>query len=376
MSHHLTKLLGAGLAGLLCAAVLFAPPRASAEEEQTGEQIYRAACAACHGNDGRGQPRERRGFDVEPPDFSDCSFSSREADRDWGAVVARGGPARAFSELMPAFGEALTEAEIQRAVDHARGFCPEEGWPRGNLNFPRAMFTEKAFPEDEALLVVGGTVRDLPGFTSKLIYEQRFGAANQFEVVVPFAFEERAPGSPGGGGWKGGLGDAALGLKRAIVHSDRTGSILALAAELILPTGNADRDFGKGTFVFEPFLAAGQSLGSAGFVQALVALEVPFDPNRASMEALWRLVYGKTFTVFGGRIFSPMVEVLGAQPLESGASSEWDVVPQAQIAISPRQHLLANVAVRIPVEPNTGRAPQVFVYLLWDWYDGSLSDGW
>ncbi len=38
----------------------------------SGEQLYRTACAACHGNDGRGQPIAVRGFELEPPDFTDC----------------------------------------------------------------------------------------------------------------------------------------------------------------------------------------------------------------------------------------------------------------------------------------------------------------
>ncbi|HUG43948.1 MAG TPA: c-type cytochrome [Acidobacteriota bacterium] len=39
---------------------------------QTGEALYRAACAACHGSDGRGAPRERVGFDIPLPDFTAC----------------------------------------------------------------------------------------------------------------------------------------------------------------------------------------------------------------------------------------------------------------------------------------------------------------
>ena len=38
----------------------------------TGKQLYDAACAACHGPDGRGQPIAVRGFETDPPDFTDC----------------------------------------------------------------------------------------------------------------------------------------------------------------------------------------------------------------------------------------------------------------------------------------------------------------
>jgi hypothetical protein len=33
-----------------------------------------------------------------------------------------------------------------------RTFCASDAWPRGELNLPRALVTEKAFPEDEAVL--------------------------------------------------------------------------------------------------------------------------------------------------------------------------------------------------------------------------------
>ena len=52
---------------------------------------------------------------------------------------------------MPAFGDALSPEDIALAVSHLRTFCTEAAWPRGDLNLPRAFFTEKAFPENEAV---------------------------------------------------------------------------------------------------------------------------------------------------------------------------------------------------------------------------------
>src|SRR5687767_11975192 len=75
-------------------------PRAAPEE---GRRLYRAACAACHGPDGRGQPRATVGFDTPLPDFTDCAFATPEPDVDWIAITHRGGPARAFDRRMPAF---------------------------------------------------------------------------------------------------------------------------------------------------------------------------------------------------------------------------------------------------------------------------------
>ena len=89
---------------------------------------------------------------MEPPDFTDCSLTTPEADLDWYSVIHQGGPARGFDRMMPAFGDELSEDEIARVIAHIRGFCKERGWPHGDLNMPRALVTEKAYPENEAVL--------------------------------------------------------------------------------------------------------------------------------------------------------------------------------------------------------------------------------
>src|SRR6185503_14287737 len=117
-----------------------------------GDGIYQAACVTCHGADGRGAPRASVGFDTPLPDFTDCAFTTAEADVDWQAVVHEGGRVRGLSRRMPAFGDALSRSQITAVVGYIRRFCGDDRWPRGDLNFPRAFFTEKAFPENEVVL--------------------------------------------------------------------------------------------------------------------------------------------------------------------------------------------------------------------------------
>ncbi len=104
---------------------------------RTGAELYQAACAACHGVRGTGSEQSRVGFDLPLPDFTDCNFATREANADWLAVAHDGGPARAFSKIMPAFGDALGDDELERVLDHIRSFCSDADWPRGELNLPR-----------------------------------------------------------------------------------------------------------------------------------------------------------------------------------------------------------------------------------------------
>ncbi|MFO7654886.1 MAG: c-type cytochrome [Candidatus Krumholzibacteriia bacterium] len=391
-SHPLAKLatflrtsaLLVPLAAVLMAAP--APARGAAADPAgtrlAGREIYAAACAACHGMDGTGAPPSTLAFDTPMPDFTDCSFASREPDADWVAVTHQGGPARGFAPMMPAFGDTLDVDQIQRAVDHVRGFCGDDAWPRGDLNLPRAMFTEKAFPEDEAVLTVGATVEGRTEIPVELLYGKRLGVRNQLEVAVPFTLRERLdPASADGSatdGWEAGLGDVALGLKRVMWHSLAAGSIVTATAEFVLPTGDEDDGFGSGTTVFEPFLTYGQILpADLGFLQFQGGAELPFDRDRTGEEGFWRGVWGRTFEqAHWGRAWSPMVELLGSRELVSGADVQWDLAPQVQVSLNTRQHVLGNLAVRLPLTDAADRPTEIYLYILWDWFDGGLTEGW
>jgi len=319
------------------------------------------------------------GFATPLPDFTDCSFASREPDADWIGVAHAGGPSRGFAPMMPAFGDALSVAQLEGVMAYVRGFCGDESWPRGELNMPRAMFTEKAYVEDEFVVTLGGALEEPAAVDAELVYETRFGARNQLEVVVPFglsmAEQEGASGDLGGAAF--GIGDVAFGVKRVVAHSAASGTIFSAAAELILPTGDEADGFGRGTGVFEPFVAFGQLLPGDSFVHLQAGGEVPFDSDKGELEAFGRAALGTTF-VQGrwGRAWSPIVEVLAKRELEDGAETVLDVVPQLQVSLNTRQHVLVNVAVRVPVSDRDERPTALFVYLLWDWFDGGFGEGW
>jgi mono/diheme cytochrome c family protein len=339
---------------------------------RNGAELYNAACAACHARDGRGTNPAVLGFDTPIPDFTECAFASVEPDEDWLAVSHDGGPARGFSRRMPAFGDALTEVELLQVLDYVRAFCGDPAWPRGELNMPRPLVTEKAFPENEAVLTTTLNATGPGEIGNEFLYERRLGARTQYEIVVPVLMQEADTG-----GWNRGLGDIAVAVKHVLTHSLQRGHLLSAAGELILPTGKESLGLGRGVTIFEPFVAFGQLLPADGFVQLQAGLELPFDTDRASREAFWRVAIGKTFTQGRfGRSWSPMVEWLGARDFENGASARWDVVPQFQVTLNRRQHLMINAGVRIPVNERAGRSTQVITYFLWDWFDGGLLDGW
>ena len=338
----------------------------------TGPGLFQAACAACHGADGTGAPQTQVAFDTPLPDFTDCSFATREPDADWLAVAHQGGPVRGFAREMPAFGDALTEAALQQVLDHIRTLCTSAAWPRGELNLPRPLVTEKAYPEDEAVVATAIDAENEAAVRSEIVYEKRFGARNQLEIVVPFGFREEA-----GGGWTGGrLGDVAVGVKRALYHSVQSGTIVSITGEVVLPTGEREAGFGKGTTLVEPFISVGQVLPADAFLHLQGGTELPLSRDDATDELFFRGALGKSFTHGRwGRTWSPMVEMLGSRELESGATTHWDLVPQMQVTLNKRQHVMLNAGVRIPVD-DPGRDTQFVLYLLWDWFDGGFWEGW
>jgi hypothetical protein len=337
-----------------------------------GQRLYETACAACHGADGRGVAQPLLGFEVAVPDFTDCSFVTVEPDEDWMAVAHDGGPARGFDRRMPAFGEAMSTEQLQHTIDYIRGFCSDPDWPPGDLNLPRPLVTEKAFPENEFVWTTTVAATGAGRVGNELLYEQRIGARSQYEVVVPLLVQEGASG-----GWNRGLGDIALALKHVVHHSRARSNIVSVAAEIVLPTGKETEGLGGGVTIFEPFVAFGQMLPAGGFVQAQAGFELPFDTDSAGREAFWRAAAGRTFTQARfGRAWSPMIELLGARELEGGATTHWDLAPQMQVTLNRRQHLMINAGFRIPVNDRAGRSTQFIAYFLWDWFDGGLREGW
>ncbi len=353
-------------------------PQTAALKLDTGKEIYEAACVACHGPDGKGQPQTTVGFQKPDtfPDFTLCDQTTPEDNYAWKSIIRDGGPSRGFSQIMPAFGDALTSDQIDKVIQYLRGFCKEPAWPRGELNLPRALVTEKAFPEKEVVITTSVNARGGPGVSNEIVHEQRLSLRDQLEVSVPVEFTR-----PERGLWYGGVGDVGLGLKHELfsrLPSLSNGSILSLQGEIILPSGNKARGLGTGVATFETFAAFGQLLPAKTFIQAQVGADLPTHPDVAPQSVFFRTALGKSFNQNRGlgRQWSPMVEFLADRDLSSGAQTNWDVLPECQVTLSARQHVRANFGVRVPATNSAGRPIQLMFYLLWDWQDGKLREGW
>ena len=273
---------------------------------------------------------------------------------------------------MPALDEALTSEQIDKVIGYMRGFCKNNHWARGELNLPRALVTEKAYPENETVVSTAVNAQGAPGVETHIIHEQRFGMRNQIEVDVPVNFADQNHT------WYGGVGDTTLGLKHEVFSSLRTGSIFSVQGSLLIPSGNRARGFGSGTTSFETFGAFDQLFRSNTFLQVQAGGELPVHTDIAPRSMFWNTALGQSFAADHGlgRLWSPMVEFLGSRDFATGAKTDWDILPQMQVTISHRQHIRGNLGVRVPVNNTSGRQVQIMFYLLWDWGDGRLNEGW
>ncbi len=345
-----------------------------------GAALYRAACAVCHGSTGQGRTATELGFAIPMPDFTDCNFTSREPAADWVGIAHDGGPVRGFDPLMPAFGEALTMEQLKTVVDYVKSFCINKRYPDGKFNLPASLFTTKAFLEDEFVYSLSGSVGEPFSIIGEFASAKRVGAKHQFEVAIPFGWQQVRLSDTNGTTeyrWGEGVGDIGFEYKLNLFSSLRSGSIMSFATEVIVPTGDEADGLGDGLVKFEPSLLFGQLIPVLGFIQLQVGAEISTDIVDASHELFWRAVFGHTF-IRGdfGKAWSPMIELLGGIELEEDAEVEWDIVPQLQVTLNTRQHIMFGLGARIPLSEFEPEKIQPMIYLRWDWFDGGFFEGW
>ena len=277
-----------------------------------------------------------------------------------------GGRVRGLDRMMPAFGGALTDEEISRSVDYVRGLLPDlPDWPLGELNLPRALFTEKAFPENEVVLtstIAAARARQRDERAGLRAAARRAGDVRGRRAVRRAGPDRtHRAGGTASTGWTAGLGDLGFAFKDAVVQSARTGSILALGLDVSVPTGRTDQGLGAGVTVFDPFVAFGQILPAGSFAQAHAGVDLPVDTTIAKPDVFWRALLGWSVSAHRfGRMYSPMLEVLGTRELDTaGAVVTWDLVPQMQVTLSRRKHVRVDVGAEVPVNQTADRHVQL-----------------
>ena len=294
--------------------------------------MWDAWCARCHAADGTGKIAEPT-VTVEPMDFTDCKVTSPEPDADWERAIAKGGPGVGLSPEMPAFEDSLTPAQVAAFVSHIRGFCKESGWPSGNANFPRPIITEKAFPENEFLILPA--ISHDREFELKGIYERRLGKRSMFEIGLPITND--------------GVDEVELAVKHALRSSDH--AIVSLGLETVVA-----RDIA----VFEPFVSAGAMLRD-WYLQGQLKYELPTDRALASRALVYNAYLGRDTSA------APNTWTLGVEL--NGENRELALTPQVRKGLTGTGALAASIGVTLPLNEREERGVRWVGYLLWEYLE-------
>ena len=330
--------------------------------------MWGAWCARCHAEDGSGRVDEPT-ITVAPMDFTDCRVASAEPDVDWERAIAKGGPGVGLSPQMPGFEDSLSAGQISAFVSHMRSFCSEPDWPSGNANFPRPILTEKAFPENEFLILpaVSHWNEDpAPSITAAslvALYERRIGKRSMIELEVPLTATNSLTQ------WTKGLGDIAIGFKHAIYDRGDTPRIVSVGLEAVVPTGDRFKDHGSGTMIFEPFISAGTVVRD-WYAQTELKAEFPRDRFRADRAMIYNAYLGRDLSA-APDAWTLGVELNGevAFPLEGVRTHHIALTPQARKGLTGTGALAASFGVMLPVNNREAQGVRWVGYLLWEYLE-------
>lgn len=332
-----------------------------------GADTFRTNCATCHGVDGGPDPDSAlvQSLGVVPANFADALFNSREPLSDWKIVVTDGGPALGFSDKMPAFGESLSEEDIDAVLEFIKTLGGDHDYPDGSLNLFLPIRTRKAFPEDE--WVWKQRYSGLEGdnvWKNTLEYEFRLGERWQGVLEVNHATA----------GGESGFGHFEPGFKYVLKHDRSNGFIATLGGNLGVPLASEE------DWELLPYLALGKVLGDQWTLQSSARLKLNLDDSDGNVAEFAGILHW-VHTQQPRSVF-PALEVIAEVPFHRGSGQyrkdtvQWSLIPQARIGLSKRGHVALNAGVELPVNDTWRYDWRAYVFLIWDFADGGFFEGW
>lgn len=334
---------------------------------ERGMQVYSANCAVCHGAEGRPDADSAvvKGLGVMPANFSDALFNSREPASTWKVVITLGGPAMGFSDMMPAFGETLSEQDIDAVLAYIKTLGGEHDYPDGKLNLFLPVRTKKAFPEDEWVWKQRFTGQDGDdAWKNTLEYEFRVGRRGQGILELTHESE----------GDQSDFGHFEPGFKYVLRHNRSAGYILTGAAQVGVPLNS------EANWEFLPYLAFGTLLSDEWTFQGSARLKLDLEDSDASSMELAGIVHW-VHTDMGRAVF-PALELVAEVPFERGIGAgrkeavQMEIVPQVRIGLNKRGNIALNAAMEWPLNDSERYDRRVYIYFIWDFADGGLFEGW
>ena len=186
------------------------------------------------------------------------------------------------------------------------------------------------------------------------IVERRIGRRGHAEVRLPF--ESLAVG----GERQSGLGDITVAGKY-VLHTDRAATRITTAGlEVSLPTGEKQTGLGKGTTVFEPYVAFGTKIRDL-YLQTQVKVELPAEAVVSETELGYNVYLGMDLAEFLNT-WTVGVEL-------NGIDDSLAITPQVRKGLTRTGALVFAVGVQLPLNHRRSRPTRVVGYLLWEYLD-------
>ncbi|MCS7213134.1 MAG: cytochrome c [Candidatus Calescibacterium sp.] len=344
------------LFNLVLSSVFLYKGKLRADDLQETERIFHTLCSTCHGKDGGGisdEDVQKLGLDKAPANFRDVQFSSREPKYVWKRVIRDGGERHGYSRYMPSFGNVLSEAQIDQIVRYIKGLGYDPSYPQGELNFTRAIFTAKAFPEDEFIYIGNYTKSKLVSYKQTFYFAKRIG--NVYQVEFKNSFIHSSDFS----------GEFETGVKWNFLHLEHNLIISSFGFEVAIPYMSDEK------WVYAPYLAFGKGFGnrfsfqiSSKLMHSLVSKEIKLNLSSA---------FHFIPTVEVGRTIIPALEFLADYSPKEDYLVPY-LVPQLYFSISKRGHLALNIGFKQPLRTSDEKF-SVVGFLLWEYIDGWFFEG-
>ncbi len=297
------------------------------EPLQHGREIFQKHCALCHGADAKGTGALAATLPRKPANLTDCRLTAEDPVEVVQGVIRHGGPYVGLSSVMPAWQGTLSESEIADVAAYVKSLCADPNWLPGDLNFPRALITGKAFPDQE--LIVGGRFGRNSQKVTEIFgtVEYRLDGLTNLEVKVPWLSI-----NPDSGFTQSGLGDIALSVKRVVAYSLEHRALASLGLELGLPTGAKSRGLSSGEYVWEPNLRAGWDWNQV-VIQAATRLVLPQDSMQNNAKVQNDIALGRYFQPDPRLYITPMIEFNTESRIAGSSKGETrsNVLPEVRL---------------------------------------------
>ncbi len=346
-----------------------------ADDRTSAGQLFQRHCAVCHGSTGKPDPNNPafRQLGILPANFTDPLFNSREPSKDWFMVIKHGGAALGRSEIMPAFKDTLNDNEIWLLISYIKTLAGDHAYPAGDMNFILPIRTKKAFPEDEVVWKfrfqnnTGSTDRDQ--IRNVLELEKRFLKRFQFSVELSHTFDDAIDDNDGN------LDQVEPGIKYVLYENPSYKFITSLGTFFAIKTEEHDD-----SDEFIPYIAAAKRLTDRLTFQGTARADLPFDKFSDGSVELSGVTHWSPSP--WPRSLHPGLELVASFPIDrdDGGSNkkfaQFSLIPQAQIGLSKSGHIALNLGAEIPLNDTDRYDYRAYIYLLWDFADGGLFQGW